>query len=101
MLRLLLDAQHPAGGIELHDAIALRIAHRIGEHGGSGSGAIAGLQLGHQVVAVEEVVAQHQGRGPFRQEIRTDQEGLGQTIRTGLDGLAQADPSPRSRSKAG
>ena len=58
-----------------------------GPHCGSGFGAIAGLQLEYQIVAVEAVVAQHQGRGPIRQEIRPDQEGLGQAIGTGLDGV--------------
>jgi hypothetical protein len=87
LLRFLLDAQHSAGGVELHHTGALRIAHRIGEHCGSGFGAIAGLQLEYQIVAVEAVVAQHQGRGPIRQEIRPDQEGLGQAIGTGLDGV--------------
>ena len=68
--RLLLQAEHPAIGGKFHDAVALGIAHRIGEHRGAGNrrgiGArhppIAGLQLGHQVMAMEEVVAQHQGR---------------------------------------
>ena len=94
MLRFLLNSQQPAGGIELHHAVALRITHWIGEHGGSG--AIAGLQLGHQVVAVKEVVAQHQGRGPFLQEIRPDQEGLGQSIGTGLDRVLDRQAPGRS-----
>ena len=90
--RLLLQAEHPAIGGKFHHAVTLRIAHRIGEHRGTGNRtgvgarhpAVAGLQLGHQIVAMEEVVAQHQGRRRAGQELGTDQEGLGQAIGAGL-----------------
>ena len=81
---LLLDAQHPAVGGEVHHPIALRVAHRIGIHGGTLAAAIAHRQLGHQVVAMEEVVTQHQRRRGSRQKVGANQKGLGQAIRAGL-----------------
>ena len=107
----LLKAQHALARVEFHHAVALRIAHRIGLHGGAPAEALAGGQLGHQVVAMEQIVAQHQGGRCASQEGCADQEGLGQPIGAGLHrvvdlhppgtAIPQARPSPSSRWKAG
>jgi len=86
-----LQAEHPAIGIELHHAVALRVAHGVGEDGGPAAVAVAGGELGHQVVAVEEVVAQHQGGRRTLQEAGADQEGLGQACGAGLYGVVNGN----------
>ena len=53
--RFLLNAQHLAVGIELDDAVALWISHWVSKY----CGATAHLQLRHQVMTMEQVIAEH------------------------------------------
>eukprot|EP01135_Chromosphaera_perkinsii_P011152 Nk52_evm1s2353 gene=Nk52_evmTU1s2353 len=46
-------------------------------------------QLGAHALAVEQVVAEHQGDLVAVQELLTESEGLGQTVRRGLDGVLE------------
>ena len=48
-----------------------------------------------EVVAVEDVVAEDKGRVVVADEVGADDEGLGETIRAGLDGVLQVD-APRA-----
>lgn len=58
-----------------------------------------------EVVPEEDVVAQDEGAGIVADELLADDEGLGETIRRGLYGVAQIDAPaaavPRSCSKRG
>jgi hypothetical protein len=56
----------------------------VGEHGGAALPGAGGAQVLGHLVAVEDVVAQHQGGGRVADEIGADDEGLGQAVRAGL-----------------
>ena len=92
-------------GVELDDAVALGVVHRVGEDGGRRRPGAWRAQAAGEVVAVEEVVAEHQGAGVVADEVGADDEGLGEAVRAGLDGVAEVEPhwlpSPRSCSKRG
>ena len=64
-----------------------------------------GLHQVRQVIAVEDVVAQHQRARVPRDELLTDQEGLRQSFRFRLHGVLQADaplrPVPQQLFEAG
>ena len=94
MLRLLLQGQHVEVLIELHNTEPLRIFHVITEHRGApmGLGCLHRLaQMAPQTVAVEDVVAEHEGAGLARGEILADDEGLGEAVRRGLLGVGERD----------
>ena len=78
-------------GIELDDAVALGIMHVIGEDGGAGAALVGAAEDLVEVVAVEDVVAEDQGGTVVADEVGADDEGLGEAVRAGLDGVLQVD----------
>ena len=87
-----LDADGATRGVELDHAIAFGVVHGVGEHRGAVSGGIGAFELHGQVMTIEDVVTQHQGRGGRTDEIAADDEGLGQAIGRGLHGVLQIQP---------
>ena len=92
MLRLLFDGNGLSVVVKLHNAEPLRIVHVIAEH----SGALSGVRILHcrfqpflQTVSGENVVAQHHGHRVIADEIRADDEGLCQSVGTGLHCIGQ------------
>lgn len=85
-LGLLLDGDGPALAVELHDAEALGVVHVVAEDRGAARlGVLDGArQVAGQAVAVEDVVAQHQGARLSADEVLADGEGLRQAVRRGL-----------------
>ena len=85
-LGLLLDGDGPPLAVELHDAEALGVVHVVAEdRGPTGLGVLDGArQVAGQAVAVEDVVAQHQGARLSADEVLADGEGLRQAVRRGL-----------------
>ncbi len=85
-LGLLLDGDGPALAVELHDAEALGIVHVVAEDRGAARlGVLDGArQVARQAVAVEDVVAQHEGARLAGDEVLADGEGLRQAVRRGL-----------------
>ena len=86
---LFFDAHRTAALVESDHAIALGVVHVIGEDGGAIGLLACGHQLLLQVMAVEDVVAQHQCAGCAVQELLADDEGLCQPIRAGLHGVLE------------
>ena len=85
-LGLLLDGDGPPLAVELHDAEALGVVHMVAEDRGAARlGVLDGArQVAGQAVAVEDVVAQHQGARLSADEVLADGEGLRQAVRRGL-----------------
>ena len=85
-LGLLLDGDGPPLAVELHDAEALGVVHVVAEDRGAARlGVLDGArQVAGQAVAVEDVVAQHQGARLSADEVLADGEGLRQAVRRGL-----------------
>ena len=85
-LGLLLDGDGPPLAVELHDAEALGVDHVVAEDRGAARlGVLDGArQVAGQAVAVEDVVAQHQGARLSADEVLADGEGLRQAVRRGL-----------------
>ena len=83
---LLLDGDGPPLAVELHDAEALGVVHVVAEDRGAARlGVLDGArQVAGQAVAVEDVVAQHQGARLSADEVLADGEGLRQAVRRGL-----------------
>ena len=82
LLGLLLDGDGTALAVELHDAEALGVVHVVAEDRGAARlGVLDGArQVARQAVAVEDVVAQHQGARLAVDEPLADGEGLGQAV---------------------
>lgn len=85
-LGLLLDGDGPALRIELHDAEALGVVHVVAEDRGAARLRVLDgfLQVAAEAVAVEDVVAEHQGARLAGDEVLADGEGLRQAVRRGL-----------------
>ena len=83
---LLLDGDGTALPVELHDAEALGVVHVVAEDRGAARlGVLDGArQVAGQAVAVEDVVAEHQGARLAADEVLADGEGLRQAVRRGL-----------------
>lgn len=79
---LLLDGDGPAPAVELHDAEALGVVHVVAEDRGAARlGVLDGArQVARQAVAVEDVVAEHQGARLAGDEPLADGERLGQAV---------------------
>lgn len=88
---LLLDGDGPPLRIELHDAEALGVVHVVAEDRGAARlGVLHGArQVARKAVAVEDVVAEHQGARLAVNELLADGEGLRQAVRRGLLGVGQ------------
>ena len=97
-LGLLLDGDGTALRIELHDAEALGVVHVVAEDRGAARlGVLDGArQVARQAVAVEDVVAEHQGARLAGDELLADGEGLRQAVRRGLLGVGQVDAVARA-----
>ncbi|OIQ72078.1 hypothetical protein GALL_462990 [mine drainage metagenome] len=84
-----------AGGaalrIEGHHAVTLGVLHVVGKNGGALIAQHGLLKLSMQIVAVKNVVAQHQGTGCIADEVLADDECLRQAIRAGLHGVLQVE----------
>lgn len=95
---LLLDGDGTALRIELHDAEALGVVHVVAEDRGAARlGVLDGArQVARQAVAVEDVVAQHQGARLAGDELLADGEGLGQAVRARLLGVGQVHAVARA-----
>jgi len=85
-----------AGGaplaVEGHYAITFGVMHMGGEDRRAGLALHGALQQGLEVVTVEDVVAQHQGTWTVADEVRANNEGLGQAVRAGLHRVSQIQP---------
>ena len=95
---LLLDGDGTALRIELHDAEALGVVHVVAEDRGAARlGVLDGArQVARQAVAVEDVVAQHQGARLAGDELLADGEGLGQAVRARLLGVGEVHAVARA-----
>ena len=89
--RLFLNRLGLASRVKGHHAVALGVGHVVGKHGGAAGLRVGVVQQLLQVVAVEDVVAQHQRAGRAVQELLANQKGLGQPIGAGLHGVLQVD----------
>ena len=95
---LLLDGDGPPLAIELHDAEALGVVHVVAEdRGPTGLGVLDGArQVARQAVAVEDVVAEHQGARLAGDELLADGEGLGQAVGARLLGVGEVHAVARA-----
>ena len=97
-LGLLLDGDGPPLRIELHDPEALGVVHVVAEDRGPPRlGVLYGArQVARQAVAVEDVVAEHQGARLAGDELLADGERLRQAVRRGLLGVGQVHAVARA-----
>jgi hypothetical protein len=86
---LFLDADGAPAGVELDHAVALGVVHVVGKHRGALAARVGIGQQGLEVVAVEQVVAQHQRAGRAADKALADDEGLRQAVGAGLHGVLQ------------
>lgn len=95
---LLLDGDGTALRIELHDAEALGVVHVVAEDRGAARlGVLDGArQVARQAVAVEDVVAEHQGARLAGDEVLADGEGLRQAVRARLLGVGEVHAVARA-----
>ena len=95
---LLLDGHGPPLRIELHDAEALGVVHVVAEDRGAARlGVLDGArQVARQAVAVEDVVAEHQGARLAGDELLADGEGLRQAVGARLLGVGQVHAVARA-----
>ena len=97
-LGLLLDGDGPALAVELHDAEALGVVDVVAEDRGPPRlGVLDGArQVARQAVAVEDVVAEHEGARLAGDELLADGEGLRQAVGAGLLGVGQVHAVARA-----
>ena len=97
-LGLLLDGDGPPLAVELHDAEALGVVHVVAEDRGAARlGVLDGArQVAGQAVAVEDVVAEHQGARLSADEVLADGEGLREAVRAGLLGVGEVHAVARA-----
>lgn len=95
---LLLDGDGTALPVELHDAEALGVVHVVAEDRGAARlGVLHGeRQVARQAVAVEDVVAEHQGARLAGDEVLADGERLREAVRAGLLGVGQVHAVARA-----
>ena len=68
MRGLFLQREHPAVGSELHDAVARGIRDMVAEDRRAVPARAGAFERFHEVVAVEKIIAEHEGRGHGAQE---------------------------------
>ena len=97
-LGLLLDGDGPPLAVELHDAEALGVVHVVAEdRGPTGLCVLDGArQVARQAVAVEDVVAEHQGARLAGDELLADGECLCEAVRAGLLGVGEVHAVARA-----
>ena len=95
---LLLDGDGPPLAVELHDAEALGVVHVVAEDRGAARlGVLDGSrQVARQAVAVEDVVAEHQGARLAGDELLADGECLRQAVGAGLLGVGEVHAVARA-----
>ena len=95
---LLLDGDGTALAVELHDAEALGVVHVVAEDRGAARlGVLDGArQVARQAVAVEDVVAEHQGARLAGDEPLADGEGLREAVGAGLLGVGEVHAVARA-----
>ena len=94
MLRLFLETDCAPVRTELHHAVALGIAHLITENAGA---VFDRERLAIEIeFPVENVVAQDERRAGVAEEIRADQERLGNSFRLWLRGVLDPNSEPRA-----
>lgn len=95
---LLLDGDGPPLAVELHDAEALGVVHVVAEDRGAARLCVldGARQVARQAVAVEDVVAEHQGTRLAGDELLADGEGLRQAVRAGLLGVGEVHAVARA-----
>ena len=77
--------------VDLYDAVPLGVLDRVGEDGGSaGLGCRFAKGFG-EIVAVEDVVAEDEAAAFAGEELLADEEGLGEAVGRGLDGVLDGD----------
>ena len=93
---LLLDLGGAPVGVEVDDAVPLRVLDVVAEHGGAGRpGGGAGDEL-REAGAVEQVVAEHERRALPVEEVGADQERLRQPVGRVLRGVGELDAPLRT-----
>ena len=95
---LLLDGHGPALAVELNDAEALGVVHVVAEDRGPPRlGVLDGArQVARQAVAVEDVVAEHEGARLAVDEFLADGEGLRQAVGARLLGVGEVHAVARA-----
>lgn len=95
---LLLDGDGAALAIELHDAEALGVVDVVAEDRGAARLRVldGARQVARQAVAVEDVVAQHQGARLAGDELLADGERLGQAVGARLLGVGEVHAVARA-----
>lgn len=95
---LLLDGDGPPLAVELHDAEALGVVDVVAEDRGAARlGVLDGArQVARQAVAVEDVVAEHEGARLAVNELLADGECLGQAVGARLLGVGQVHAVARA-----
>ena len=90
--RFFLDGQRLAVLVELDDTIAFRVFDRIGEDGSALLTAAGLLQVGSKIMAIEDVVTQHQRAPITTDKIGADYESLRNAFRFSLHGITNRNP---------
>lgn len=95
---LLLDGDGPPLAVELHDAEALGVVHMVAEDRGAARLCVldGARQVARKSVAVEDVVAEHQGARLAGDELLADGEGLGQAVGARLLGVGEVHAVARA-----
>ena len=95
---LLLDGDGTALAVELHDAEALGVVHVVAEDRGAARlGVLDGArQMTAEAVAVEDVVAEHEGARLAGDEVLADGERLREAVRRGLLGVGEVHAVARA-----
>ena len=95
---LLLDGDGPPLAIELHDAEALGVVDVVAEDRGAARLCVlhGARKVARQAVAVEDVVAEHQGARLAGDELLADGEGLRQAVRARLLSVGQVHAVARA-----
>ena len=95
---LLLDGDGPPLAVELHDAEALGVVHVVAEDRGAARLCVldGARQVARKAVAVEDVVAQHQGARLAGDEVLADGECLREAVGARLLGVGQVHAVARA-----
>ena len=98
VLGLFLDGDGTALSVELHDAEALGVVDVVTEDRGAARlGVLDGArQVARQAVAVEDVVAEHEGARLAGDELLADSEGLRQAVGARLLGVGEVHAVARA-----
>ena len=90
-LGLLLDGDGPPLAVELHDAEALGVVHVVAEDRGAARLCVldGARQVAAEAVAVEDVVAEHQGARLAGDEVLADGERLREAVGARLLGVGE------------